>query len=118
MNWKYIGIILAALVIIFVGWIFVSINQQQANYDELADCLLEKGVILAGTEWCPSCKNQKARFGEAFEKVPYKDCDIDGEWCNANGVTGYPTWIFPNGTQATGVKDAAFLNEAAGCTTE
>ena len=100
---------------IVIGFFVLTAFGPKPNYDALADCLNEKGIIMAGTDWCPACKSQKEKFGESFSKVPYKDCDIETEWCTANNIPGYPTWVFPNGTQASGVKDYTFLSETAGC---
>lgn len=117
-NLKIIGVVGAVVVIAFIAWIVVSANTQQIDYDSLADCLAEKGVIMAGTDTCPACKNQKALFGESFEKISYVNCNLNAAWCTSSNVQYFPTWFFPDGTNTYGVKDAAFLTEAAGCNLE
>jgi hypothetical protein len=117
-KFKIVGIVGLIIVTMFIGWVFISLNTFQVDYNTLADCLTKKGVIMVGTDTCPACKNQKTLFGDAFEKINYKNCDIDGDWCSSMEIQSIPTWVFPDGTQSIGVKDAVFLSNAAGCNLE
>jgi hypothetical protein len=103
------------LAIIVVAIFLIQFFSPQEDYNYLADCLSEKGVIMVGTDSCPACRAQKEKFGEAFSKINYKNCDLDVSWCNANNIQGYPTWVFPDNTQALGVKSYQFLFDTAGC---
>ena len=53
---------------------------------------------MYGAYWCSHCYNQKQELGkEAFEKIPYIECDKSGvntknSMCRANKIPGYPTW--------------------------
>lgn len=80
----------------------------------LAQCLTQKGVSMGGAEWCGHCKNQKEMFGDSFEYIDYHDCDQDKTWCDANGITGYPTWII-NGQKYPGEKTLEQLKDLAAC---
>ena len=103
------------LIVVLIVVIFGVITEPKVNVDNLAECLTEKGVIMAGTDWCPACKAQKNEFGDAFDKINYKNCDYVEDWCLDNNISGFPTWVFPNGTQYRGVQNPAFLSQIAGC---
>ena len=45
------------------------------KYDNFAKCLAQKGIIMAGTDWCHFCKQQKEMFGTSFQYINYKNCD-------------------------------------------
>lgn len=81
--------------------------------EDFANCLTDKGIVMYGAEWCPHCKNEKKRFGAAFEDVAYVECPDEPEKCITAGIEGYPTWIFPDGYSPTGspVKGKIFKGE-------
>ena len=81
----------------------------------LAECLANKKVTMYGAAWCPHCQAQKKEFGAAFEKVPYVECPDNPQLCLDKKVTGYPTWIFPDGTRLEGEQDLSVLAQKAGC---
>ncbi|MCX6801969.1 MAG: protein disulfide isomerase family protein [Candidatus Diapherotrites archaeon] len=84
--------------------------------DEFAKCLTAKGVVLAGTEWCPHCQKMKAMFGSSFAFVNFKDCDKETEWCTGQGIQYYPTWVLPDGSKEIGEKTIEQLSLLSGCT--
>ncbi|MEM9116622.1 MAG: hypothetical protein AAGD09_01935 [Cyanobacteria bacterium P01_F01_bin.56] len=64
---------------------------------QLASHLTEQGAAMYGAFWCPHCEDQKALFGDAVSRVPYVECDPEGdnaqpELCVAKEIKGYPTW--------------------------
>lgn len=69
-----------------------------ASYEaRLANHLAEEGAAMYGAFWCPHCTDQKELFGEAVDRVPYVECDPEGEnaqpdLCAAKEIKGYPTW--------------------------
>ena len=109
----YGGLIIIAIVVIVIGWGIIS--EPKVNVDNLAECLTEKGVIMAGTDTCAACQEQKRQFGDAFDKINYKNCDYEGEWCKQNNITGFPTWVFPDRTYYRGVQNLGFLQQVSGC---
>jgi hypothetical protein len=112
---KKLFYILGGGLIIFLSVImFAVITEPKVDPYILADCLSEKGVIMAGTDTCPACIEQKNQFGAAFEKIDYINCHYD-DWCAENKITRYPTWVFPNGTQYRGVQNLYFLSVVAEC---
>lgn len=83
---------------------------------QLAQCLTEKWVKMFGTERCSHCKNQKSKFGEAFSKVTYIDCDAQKSVCTSAGIQGYPTWVDAAGKQYPGDQPLEQLATIGGCT--
>ena len=65
---------------------------------QLASRIERLGGKMYGAYWCSHCYNQKQELGkEAFEKIPYIECDKSGansknSMCKANKIPGYPTW--------------------------
>jgi thiol-disulfide isomerase/thioredoxin len=110
----------AILVVIFggFGWYAYSANKldgDPAEYQALASCLADSGAKFYGAYWCPHCKNQKAMFGDAAESLPYVECTEEEEVCMQQKIEVYPTWIFADGTRATGEQSLAKLAEKTGC---
>lgn len=128
MEQKIIMGVVGVLVLGVIG-IFIAMPQQTTNgtqiapgtYTELAQCLKDSGAVFYGAYWCPHCNNQKKMFGDAYELLPYVECSTpDGKGqlpvCKDAGVTGYPTWVYPDGTRQTGEVPLALLAEKTGCT--
>jgi hypothetical protein len=108
-----ISILLIALV-----YLFYWQSQLPGKYDDFAKCLKEEGFVMAGTDWCTFCKEQKSLFGKSFQFVDYKNCDVQKSFCDSNGVKGYPTWVTPDGTKGGGVKQLLELSQLSGCSLE
>lgn len=90
------------------------------QYDSLAQCLTKKEVTMYGAYWCPHCLNQKKAFGTSWKYITYVECAIRGQQgqtqeCTDAGITGYPTWTFPDGTKLQGEQSLESLGEKAGC---
>lgn len=106
------------IVIIAIG-LFLAFNQgTSGEYDEFAKCLTEKNVKMYGAYWCSHCQNQKKAFGSSFQYIQYVECDQNGEQapvCTQAGVTGYPTWIFPDGSKIAGEVTMNQLSAYSGC---
>lgn len=88
--------------------------------DSFATCLKDSGALFYGAFWCPHCQNQKAMFGSSAKNLPYIECSTaDGagqlQTCVDAGVTGYPTWKFPDGTVETGEVALERLSELTSC---
>ncbi len=102
--------------LIVIAWCTSSSQDDNTNNLALAECLTAKGVTMYGTNRCPHCQNQKSAFGyEAFTKVNFVDCDKQKNICGLEGITGYPTWKFPNGTELQGEQDLETLAAQAWC---
>jgi uncharacterized lipoprotein NlpE involved in copper resistance len=88
--------------------------------DSFATCLTESGAKMYGAFWCPHCKDQKAGFGESWDKVNYIECSLpsgQGQTavCQQAGIQGYPTWEFADGERASGNLPHADLARITGC---
>jgi len=92
-----------------------------AQQESLAKCLKDKGVKLYSTWWCGYCKKQEAAFGAAAKYLPKVECSSPGKHdqlaeCEAAGIDGYPTWVFPDGSRIDRyVRDLRLLSEQAKC---
>lgn len=88
--------------------------------DALAQCLTEKGVKMYGAYWCPHCQDQKKAFGNSWQYITYIECALPGgrgqtKECTDAGITGYPTWVFPDGERVGGEQSFSSLAEKSGC---
>lgn len=83
---------------------------------KLAKCLADKGALVYGTGWCPHCTAQKKAFGtESKEFLPFIDCEKKAGLCQKEGITGYPTWKFTDGTELGGNQPLVKLATKTGC---
>ncbi len=96
-----------------------EIAAEDASLADLAQCLTESGAKFYGASWCGHCQNQKAMFKTAVGLLPYVECAAaDGSQtavCTENNITGYPTWVFGDGTRQSGEIPLATLAEKTGC---
>ena len=115
----------ATIAVMATAWLFftnyastamASLPAGGSVSEEFAKCLTEKGVILAGTEWCTHCQKMKAMFGSSFAFIDFKDCDKETGWCEQNQILYYPTWILPDGSKQAGERTLEQLAEMSGCT--
>ncbi|RMF07355.1 hypothetical protein D6764_00055 [Candidatus Woesearchaeota archaeon] len=104
------------IIIAVAAYALIPRNSGPGKFDDLAKCLSEKGTVMYGTEWCPHCKEQKKMFGSSFQYVNYVDCDRQRETCLREGVKGYPTWKFADGSTAEGTTSLYTLSQRSGCT--
>lgn len=83
-----------------------------------AQCLAQKKVTMYGAYWCQHCKNDKAKFGVAFQYVPYVECTQETQKCTDAGIQGFPTWVLPSGKKLEGeqgVDGFATLSRESSC---
>lgn len=120
-TYFFIGLI-ALVVALIVGLRMNSdgsSGSRVTQYDGFAQCLGENGATFFGAYWCPVCQKQKALFENSSE-LPYVECSTpDGQGqtqqCIEEGITGYPTWRFTDGSELTGVVELEELAEKTGC---
>ncbi len=128
MEQKIIIGVVSVLIIGAVG-IFVFVPQTATapgsvpagKYTAFADCITQSGSKFFGAFWCPHCAAQKALFGDAVKNLPYIECsNPDGQSqtqvCKDNGVSSYPTWVFPDHSTTTGEVPLATLAAKTSCT--
>ena len=92
----------------------------KADLTEFAQCVTASGMELYGTYWCPHCQNVKKSFGSAFEHIDYTECDEKGPKgnsakCEAEGIKGYPTFIFGDGMRIEGEMSLGLIADKTGC---
>ncbi|MGL5080523.1 MAG: vitamin K epoxide reductase family protein [Microcoleaceae cyanobacterium] len=99
----FTGLIVGMVTLVSTLAIYAPIENASANASNsaqvaLAEHLTGAGAKMYGAYWCSHCKTQKELFGaEAVEKMPYIECDPNGEnpqpdLCTAANIKGYPTW--------------------------
>ncbi len=101
----------AALYFIF----YSKPSQPSSSLDDFAKCLASKNITMYGAAWCAHCQDQKNLFGGSFKFVPYVECPDEPQKCLNEGVTGYPTWVFPDGKKLTGEQGLEKLSQESSC---
>ncbi len=107
-----------AVIILFVlisSIFLIGCAPSQEKIDKLANCLTEKGAVMYGAYWCPHCQEQKERFGAAFSKINYVECEVQKQKCADDNIKGLPTWRFKDGSSAEGAQELSVLAKKAGC---
>jgi hypothetical protein len=115
-----VGGVIALVVIIGVLFYAQKFSGGVSKYEGFAQCLKDSGAKFFGAFWCPHCQAQKALFGSAKRNLPYIECSTpDGKGqlavCKDNGVTSYPTWVFPDLSTTTGEVALSVLAEKTSC---
>lgn len=114
----FLGIIIGLLV--FIVGLFVVNAKTPGKYDSFAGCIADSRAKFYGAFWCSHCQSQKTEFGKSAKKLPYIECSnpdrTPTQVCIDAGITGYPTWVFPDGTRGSGVQSFATLAEKTSCT--
>jgi len=89
-------------------------------YDAFAQCITDSGAKFYGAFWCPHCQDQKKEFGDSAHLLPYVECSTSDsvgqtQECKDKGITGYPTWIFKDGSELSGKVEMKTLAEKTAC---
>ena len=118
---KWIWVVVLVLIVGgLLGWYFVD-ARTPGQYDGLATCLKDKGVIFYGAFWCPHCQEQKKLFGAKSTKfLPYVECSTANgqdqlQVCKDAKIQSYPTWQFADGSRLSQVLTPAELAEKTTC---
>lgn len=87
---------------------------------KLAQCLTKNGVKFYGAFWCSHCQKQKKLFGQAVKELPYVECSTPNgkaqtSVCIDAGITSYPTWKFPDGSEQLGEMTLEELSTKTNC---
>ncbi len=120
-TYVYIGLV----VLIIVGLIVVrntssSVEENRVTkYDSFAQCITDAGAKFYGAYWCPHCKDQKELFDNSA-KIPYIECSTpNGQGqlpiCIDAGITGYPTWVYGDGSIENGNQTLEQIAEKTAC---
>ncbi|MBI1866562.1 MAG: hypothetical protein HY005_03215 [Candidatus Staskawiczbacteria bacterium] len=120
MKNKIIIVVIAILVISFLGALWINWQSQPGKLDAFAKCIKEDGAVFYGAFWCPHCQNQKTMFGKSAKYLPYVECSTpNGQSqlpvCKDKDINSYPTWEFKDGSRLTGEASLTELSEKTGC---
>lgn len=107
--------LVAVLLSASMALVYYVPKQAEANLDSFAACLAQKNITMYGADWCPHCQNEKQAFGNSFRLVPYVECPENTKSCINLKITGYPTWIFPDGKRLQGEQGLTALSRESGC---
>ena len=116
----YIALIIGVVALVFAARFFGDGKAGATTiYDDFAQCLADSGAVFYGAYWCPHCNDQKDWMDNS-SNIPYVECSTpDGrgqiQECADEGITGYPTWKFSDGTEASGAIPLVELAEKTGC---
>lgn len=117
-NW-IIGLVVIVVLVVLTVVLF-SGNSSGGKYDAFAQCLTDSGVTMYGAYWCHNCEAQKDMFGKSWNKVNYIECSLPNnagqtQECIAEGIQGYPTWEFADGSRSMGTLPLEQLSQTTGC---
>lgn len=116
---KSIVFVFFIIVIVVVAGVFLNKPKEVGKFGPLAQCINDSGAKFYGAFWCPHCQDQKAAFGNAKSLLPYIECSNPDksmtQECKDVGIEGYPTWIFPDGSQLAGNVELNVLAEKTQC---
>ncbi len=114
--------IFVILIIVIFGSIFVLRYYSEAPdnpYLGFAQCIKESDTTFYGVFWCNRCIEQKRLFGRAAKELPYVECSTPDrsaqQICIDEGIEGYPTWRFGDGSELTGVQELSILAGKTNC---
>lgn len=122
-------IIFTVLLALFAG-LFTLQAQKSAIpskiYDELAQCLTERGYVMYGSITCGQCAKQRALFGDSFQYIKEIECkpgkeNSETERCVQKNIEGTPTWFIEDASGNTlkqfdkGVVALKQLSAESGC---
>ncbi len=83
-----------------------------------ARCIARSGAKFYGAYWCPYCLKQKQMFGSAASYLPYVECAKEGTretLSRCKHISGFPQWIYADGSVGKGLQSFAALARATGC---
>ncbi len=90
-----------------------------SKFDTFSKCLTDAGAKFYGAYWCPHCQDQK-KLLEGSKLMPYIECSTpNGQAqlpiCADAGITGYPTWIFADGSREEKMLELSVLSQKTNC---
>jgi hypothetical protein len=111
------SLLMVSLTMLILGSAFAA-NADKAAF---ADCISSSGAKYYGAHWCKYCAKQNTMFGSAVRYLPYVECSARGsnkKLSRCSHISGFPTWIFANGTRRSGVLSFDALQSYTGCRLE
>ncbi|MBU0456820.1 MAG: protein disulfide isomerase family protein [Nanoarchaeota archaeon] len=112
---KYIEVLIFLSSLITILFIVGCSGNSIQSIDSFASCLKEKGAKMYGADWCGHCNAQKEMFGSSFAEIDYTECTVEMQKCDNEGIQGYPTWKFADGSSLAGIQKFVTLAGKTGC---
>ncbi len=85
---------------------------------QFAKNLASAGVEFFGAHWCPACTQQKQIFDDGGDDLPFIEVTNPDRTPNsigiAEGIDQYPTWRFPDDSEAVGVLSLETISSRSG----
>ena len=112
-------------VVIVAFFLFSNKETEPGKYDEFAQCIVDSGTKLYSAWWCPHCSEQKKAFGNSFKILDeggvHVECSPGGiryfsEFCKNKGISGTPTWEFPDDTRQSRKLPLEVIAQKTNCT--
>lgn len=121
MDKKYV---IGILIIVVLSVFMFKNSGKPGKYDDFAQCIVDKGAVMYGAWWCTHCQDQKKEFGKSWkilsEQGGYVECSTAQktqiEVCELEGIKGYPTWRFSDGSELGGAVSMQSLAQKTNCT--
>ncbi|WP_168564117.1 Ig-like domain-containing protein [Crateriforma spongiae] len=93
-------------------------GESEPDLVQFAKNLEAAGVQFFGAAWCPACTQQKELFEDGGDELPFVEVTNPDRTLNsigiAEGISQFPTWRFPDDTEATGVLDLTTISSRSG----
>lgn len=108
------------VLIIIAIILYIIIRRRKNAPSGLAQCIAKSGAKFYGAYYCHYCESEKRRFGAESKYLPYIECTNRGtteeqEDCKNKNITGYPTWIFADGSRLSGDLPLGTLAQKTNC---
>ncbi|MCG8652386.1 MAG: peptidylprolyl isomerase, partial [Pirellulales bacterium] len=102
-----------------------GLTSERAAEGELAPDLVQFAIDLAaagvqffGADFCPACTEQKELFEDGGDELPFIEVTNPDRTLNQigidEGISEFPTWVFPDDTRLVGVQSLATLSQRSG----
>jgi thiol-disulfide isomerase/thioredoxin len=119
-TYVYVALIIGLIVLLVVARNASEPTVKVTAMDPFAQCLTDAGAVFYGAFWCPHCQEQKEMLQDSVN-IPYVECstaDMRGQTprCIEAGITGYPTWVFADGSIGNGRLTLEELASRTNCT--
>lgn len=107
------------LILVIIAY-FIIVQRRKNAPSGLAQCIARSGAKFYGAYYCHYCESEKRRFGKDAKYLPYVECTERGtpeeqNECKSKGVSGYPTWIFADGSRLSGDLPIETLSQKTNC---
>ncbi len=89
---KYLILSIIILIIIFSSFTVYSYVKKPGQYNEFAQCLTDKNVVVYGNDYCQYTNQQLNFFGKSKEYLNYVKCADNKKLCDEKGISITPTW--------------------------